>query len=155
MQNIRTFGLLALFTASAPAALSAHGLDILTGSANPARAGGNTAVYLTIDNEAFHTERLIGATSAIADEVELHAEREGRMVRVNGIEIPLSDRIDMRRSGHHIMLIGTKTDLTAGGVVPLRLQFGKNRFQNVNIRVGGEDAPASVNPTPHDAGHGK
>ena len=86
-----------------PSAVSAHGLDILSGNALPVKAGEDTAVYLTIGNEAFHTERLIGASSEIANKVELHADRDGRMVPVNGIEIPLDDRIDMRQTGHHIM----------------------------------------------------
>ena len=138
-----------------PSGVSAHGLDILSGNALPVRAGGNTAVYLTIANEAFHNERLIGADSEIANTVELHADRDGRMVRVNGIEIPLNDRIEMRQSGHHIMLIGMKTDLTAGSVVRLRLQFGKNRFQNVTVPVGEGAAPASRISAPDGGGHEK
>ena len=138
-----------------PSAVSAHGLDILSGNALPVKAGEDTAVYLTIGNEAFHTERLIGASSEIANKVELHADRDRRMVPVNGIEIPLDDRIDMRQSGHHIRLLGMKTDLTAGSVVRLRLQFGKNRFQNVTVPVGEGAAPASRISAPHGGGHEK
>ena len=155
MDRPKIFGFLVPLMLAWPSGVSAHGLEILSGNALPVRAGGDTAVYLTISNEAFHAERLIGAASEIANKVELHADRDGRMVPVNGIEIPLNDRIDMRQTGHHIMLIGTKSDLTVGSVLRLRLQFGKNRFQNVMVRVGKGGAPAAASPAPQGGGHGK
>lgn len=123
-----------------PAAAAAHGLEIETAwvSEKPA-AGADHTAYLTIANEAFHPEYLYKASTSVAARVELHKVSAGeKMVAVARMEIPLDDRLDMRKTGYHLMLIGVKRALVPGEEIPLMLVFGDNQVQKTKIRVGND-----------------
>lgn len=95
--------------------------------------------YLTIVNEAYHAEYLYGATTPVATRIELHRTRgKSEMVPVKRVEIPLSDRLDMRRAGYHLMLIGVKRPLRVGENIPVSLNFGEGRIQKSTLKVGGK-----------------
>jgi copper(I)-binding protein len=122
--------------AAAPA-VSAHGLDV-TGrwAADVATADGTGAVYLTIVNDAYHPEYLYNVSTPVAARVEVHRTlTKGEMVRVDRLEIPFSDSIDMRKAGYHLMLIGLKRPLNRGDEISLELTFSDARVQKTQVTV--------------------
>ena len=121
-----------------PSAALAHGLEIKSAwvSAEPA-VGADHMAYLTIANDAFHAEYLYKAHSPVAARVEIHrtAKNPG-MVRVQRVEIPYDDRLDMKKTGYHLMLIGVKRPLVPGEEIPITLEFGDKQIQQATARVG-------------------
>ena len=89
-----------------------------------ARSG---AAYLAARNSGSRTERLIGASTHIADRAELHVhETEGnvmKMRRVEAIEIPAGATVELAPGGPHVMLMGLRTPLVKGMTFPLTLVF--------------------------------
>jgi copper(I)-binding protein len=122
--------------AAAPA-VSAHGLDVTARWAADVMTTDDTgAVYLTIANEAYHPEYLYSASTPVAARVEVHRTlTEGVMVRVDRLEIPLSDSVDMRKAGYHLMLIGLKRPLNRGDEISLELTFSDAQVQKTQVTV--------------------
>lgn len=131
---------LALTVAVPPASALAHGLEFESAVFSGANAVGDSRpAYLTIVNEAYHAEYLYGASTPVATRVELHRMRDGaEMVPVERVEIPLSDRLDMRRAGYHLMLIGMKRPLQVGENIPVSLTFSDGQVQKTILKVGAE-----------------
>lgn len=116
---------------------TAHGLDVEASWApNVAKTGDTAAIYLRIANDAYHAEYLYRAASPVAARVELHRTApSGRMMKVNRMEIPFDDRLDMREAGYHLMLIGLKRTIAPGETVPLELTFSDNQIHKMNVTV--------------------
>lgn len=123
-----------------PLSALAHGLEIEAAwvSAKPT-AGADHMAYLTIANEAFHPEYLYKASASVAERVEIHrTSHSSGMKQVQRVEIPFDDRLDMKRSGYHLMLIGVKRPLMAGEKIPITLVFGDNQIQKTTARVAAQ-----------------
>ena len=147
------------FMASAAVALSlsaapalSHGLGVESAWTGATRvAGENAAVYLTIVNEAFHVQYLLSAAAAVAQRVELHQTGEiSVMKRVEKIEIPLSDNLNIRQAGFHIMLIGLKRPLILDEKLPITLKFGDGQVQQSSVTVSDDGPPIPAGKNPHD-----
>ena len=93
-----------------------------------ASAAATGAVFLSISNSG-GADRLIGASSPAAAEMQIHAtEMDGeimRMRRVDGIDIPAQGTAVLAPGGYHLMLIGLKEPLKAGTTVAVTLDFAK------------------------------
>ncbi len=126
---------------------TAHGLEIESAwTPGPAAQTESRVAYVTIVNEAFHPEYLHGASTPLAERVELHKSTgPGEMLKVDRVEIPLSDSLDMHRAGYHLMLIGLKRALKAGDRIPVILTFSEGRteasFISVSAQNTGPDGP--------------
>lgn len=127
-----SFPLIAL----APATM-AHGLDVEASWAPEVTKTADTAaIHLNIANEAFHPEYLYRAVSPVAARVELHRTApSGDMMKVDRMEIPMDDRLDMRKAGYHLMLIGLKRAIRPGESVPLELTFSDDQIHKMNVKV--------------------
>lgn len=81
---------------------------------------------------------LVGFSSTSCKTAELHSmTHENGMMKMRAVEslaLPAGKRIDLGKSGHHLMLIGLKAPLKAGESVPLIL----------NIRVAKEVLKVAV-----------
>lgn len=103
-----------------------------------APAGGVGGMFLDITNNG-PADRLIGVASPEAAKVELHesTHRDGvaRMRPVDGLDIPAGGTVRLAPGGYHIMLMGLKHGLTAGGQAAATLTFEK---------AGNVDVTASV-----------
>lgn len=117
----------------------AHGLDVQADwAAGVTETDKSAAVYLKIVNDAFHPEYLYGAATPVAARVELHLTApSGKMVRLDRLEIPYDDSVDMRKSGHHLMLIGLKRRLRPGEKIPLELTFSDNQIHSIVFEAPG------------------
>jgi hypothetical protein len=117
-----------------------------------ATAAGQTAGggYARFDN-AGAADRLISATSAAAERVELHEMKmDGdvmRMRQLDGIDLPAGKSVELKPGGYHIMFIGLKKPLAEGSKFPLKLKFEKAGEVTVDVKV--ESATAAAMPGEH------
>ncbi|MFO1038245.1 MAG: copper chaperone PCu(A)C [Geminicoccaceae bacterium] len=124
-----TAGLLAagIATAAETAKLGPIGIDDAWARAAPAGMA-NSAAYMKLENGGAEADKLVSASSPAADMVGLHAttvDSSGvaQMREVEGIEVPAGGSVELAPGGLHVMLMGLKQPLAAGGTLPLTLVF--------------------------------
>ena len=90
----------------------------------------NGAVYLVIENKGSEADRLIGASSPVAETVELHEhiEEDGvmKMRPIEGLDIPARGQVELKPGGYHVMLIGLLETLEVGDGISVTLMFEKS-----------------------------
>jgi periplasmic copper chaperone A len=102
-------------------------------------AGAKTgAVYMTLDNKSGAADRLTGASSDVADKLQIHEMKvENGVMQMReiagGLSIPAGGSVVLKPGSYHVMLIGLKKPLTAGEKFPLTLTFEK--VGNVSVTV--------------------
>jgi copper(I)-binding protein len=84
--------------------------------------------FLTIENTGDAPDRLIGASSPIASQVEIHEMRMDNGVMVmrpaaDGITIPAGGSVTLAPGGFHIMFMQLKEGLAEGDAVTVELSF--------------------------------
>lgn len=117
-----------------PLAAEAYQAGAITVSAAWARetvpaqqAGGG---FMTVENAGNRPDRLLSATSGVADKVALHiVSMDGGVMRMRpvagGIAIPARGKIELRPGSFHIMFMGLKAPLRRGESVPVTLRFAR------------------------------
>lgn len=122
----------ALFAAFAltQSALAGSTVEVQDGyarSSNP-KSG---AAFLQIHNLGAEDDRLIEVRSPVAQRVELHTHVEDAngvmsMREIEeGLALPASGMIEMRRGGDHIMFMGLTEPFGQGDLIPVTLVFEK------------------------------
>ena len=88
---------------------------------------GNGAVYMLIENKGNQDDRLISASSSVADTVELHETKmvDGvmKMKHVMGIDLVAGETAELKPGGYHIMLIGINEMFEVGSTISVTLSF--------------------------------
>jgi periplasmic copper chaperone A len=82
------------------------------------------AVYMTIDNKSGTADRLTGASSDVADKLQIHEMKvENGVMQMReiagGVPIPANGSAVLTPGGYHVMLIGLKKQLSAGEKFPV------------------------------------
>lgn len=100
-------------------------------------AGG---AFLTIVNPGSAPDRLIGGTTPIAGDVQIHTvDMTGGVMRMRqlteGLEIPAGGTVTLEPGGYHIMLMYLQQPLGRGEAVPLTLEFENTGRVDVNLAV--------------------
>jgi len=108
--------------------------------ARPGNTGGNSAIYLIVDNPTGQADSLLMASSAVADTVELHSSSMGAdgmmmMEHQENIPVPAGEKIEFKPGGLHVMLIGLKNDLKAGDTFQVTLKFEKSGEKTLDVTV--------------------
>ncbi len=103
--------------------------------------------FLQIHNAGEASDRLIGATSDVAERVEVHEmEMQGDVMKMRqlseGLEIPAGETVTLTPGGLHIMFMGLKAGLTEGESVPVTLEFAHAGKVEVTFPVKARDAKA-------------
>ena len=105
--------------------------------------------------QAANGDRLVGASTPAAGRVELHTmQLDGdvmRMRRVDAIELPAGQAVELKPGGLHLMFFDLKAPLKAGESFPVTLQFGKAGPQTVQMKVG--DVQPAAQPMHDHKGH--
>lgn len=148
---------LALGVGGAPAAAHDYTLGDLTLEhpwIRPPRGGRDvTAGYVHVVN-AGAADRLIAASSPLAEAVELHThiDEDGvmRMRPVEAIAAPAGGSVTLAPGGDHIMLFGLADGVTEGAVVPVTLTFETAGPVTVDFHV---EATPSESPGGADGAH--
>ncbi len=125
--------ILALLIAASPARAEpvTAGTLVIEQATASATIGRSTtaAAYVTIRNAGSEPDRLLGASSPLAERTSLHVSLvEGggtmRMRPVSQVDIPVGETVAMTQGGAlHLMLEGLKQPLRVGGSTPLTLRF--------------------------------
>ncbi|MBV1789591.1 copper chaperone PCu(A)C [Marinobacterium sp. D7] len=99
----------------------------------------NSAAFMQLENLGGQMLSLTGATSEVAQAVELHTHIQDqgvmRMRRINTIELPPHQRVSLQPGGLHIMLIGLTRTLSEGDEMALTLTFSDGSEQTFNMPV--------------------
>jgi periplasmic copper chaperone A len=145
MRCLFKFAFIALLTAFAcPAFAQATATSTITVDQPWARAtaaGAQTgAVYLTLDNKGSTPDRLTGASSDVANKLQIHEMKvENGVMQMRelagGLSIPAGGSVVLKPGSYHVMLIGLKKPLTAGEKFPLTLTFEKAGTISVTVPV--------------------
>lgn len=88
----------------------------------------NGAAYMSIHNQGTKPDRITGAVSEIAENVEIHTHvnQDGLMKMVHladGAELPPGEMVMFQPGGLHVMLLGLTTPLKVGTEYKLTLLF--------------------------------
>jgi len=109
-------------------------------------AGAKTgAIYMMINNKASTPDRLTGAASDVAAQVEVHEmSMDNGIMKMRevagGLAIPAGGSVTLKPGGYHVMLIGLKKPLAPGDSVPLTLKFEKAGDVSLTVPVKAMDA---------------
>ncbi len=96
---------------------------------------GVVSVFMRISNRG-GKDHLIGARTDIDGTiVELHDEKDGRMVKVKGIKIPSKGRVEMVPGGLHIMIFNLPDSVMNGDEMTLYMGFEKSGEKSVKLRI--------------------
>jgi len=114
-------------------------------TASGARVGG---AFVSLLNTGDAPDRLVSASTDIADRVELHSHvMDGNVMRMRevegGIPLPPGEPVKLQPGGLHIMLLGLKKPLVSGSHFPLFLSFEKAGNVQVEVPV---EAMGSMGP---------
>ena len=97
------------------------------------------AAYLTLTNHGSAPDRLVSASSAAAERLELHAHvNDGgvmRMKQIDAITLSPGERVSLRPGGLHVMLIDLKGPLRENTRVPVVLRFATAGEVTVEVPV--------------------
>lgn len=98
-----------------------------------------TAAFMVIKNDGNKSIRLVSAESSANKTTEIHAHlNEGGMLRMRQvpfIELKAKEEVALQPGGFHIMMIGLKSPLREGELIPINLIFDDGSSQQVNARV--------------------
>jgi copper(I)-binding protein len=99
----------------------------------------NGVTYLTLVNQGAESDRLVGASSPVAENIQFHEERaEGgmsKMRQLEAIEVPAGSTVTLKPSGIHLMM-KLKQQLKEGQSFPLTLTFETAGAIEVTVRIG-------------------
>jgi len=95
---------------------------------------------MTLDNKSGTADRLTGASSDVADKLQIHEMKvENGVMKMRevagGLPIPASGSVVLKPGSYHVMLIGLKKPLTVGEKFPLTLTFEKAGNISVTVPV--------------------
>ena len=97
------------------------------------------AAYMILMNKGASADRLIGATTPLAGEVQFHKETEANgvshMSAMQSMEIEPGAKVVFKPGDMHMMLMGLKQPLTQGQAFTLTLQFEKAGSVNVTVPI--------------------
>ena len=117
------------------------------------------AVFMRIYNHNDFDEVLIGATSDVAERVELHTHTQDaagvmRMVEVEGgIAMAADETVMLERGGLHVMLLGLTRPLENGDSFTLTLEFQNSDPITIDVTVDLDRTPSHGGGGGHDHGH--
>ncbi|HEY8555620.1 MAG TPA: copper chaperone PCu(A)C [Burkholderiales bacterium] len=152
MQRVLLAAACLLLTASAAASGGPRIADAWARATPPGAATGAVYFVLTGGDTG---DRLLGASSPVAERAELHATTmSDGMMRMRAFQdLPLAagETVRFEPGGRHVMLIGLKQPLREGDTVPLTLTF--ERAGAIEVRVEVRSAGAGHGAA-HGAGHG-
>ncbi len=106
----------------------------------PSGARNGAAFLRRINNRGKQADRLVVASSPVAQAVEFHRSvREGDVMRmrpIDAINVPAQAEITLRHDGDlHLMLVGLKEPLRDGERFPMRLHFERAGEVEVTVWV--------------------
>lgn len=140
-QLIPTLMLALYFGGQAHAQLSSQNTIVIDHPWARATPGGakTGAAYATLINNGHSGDRLLSATTPLAEKIQFHSvsEENGvvRMREMHTVEIAPGAKVSFSPGGMHIMLVGLKQPLKEGQTLPLTFIFEKAGKIDVMVPV--------------------
>jgi periplasmic copper chaperone A len=107
----------------------------------PGMSAATSAIYLTIQNTGSQADRLVSATSSVAQSIEIHQSQVqnnvASMQKLDNLALPAKSKIQFQPGGYHLMLIGISRNLNPGDKITVNLQFEKSAPILVEVEVRG------------------
>lgn len=132
-------------------------VDHLWARATP-RGAKTGAVYLTVVNNGSSTDRLLSATTPVADKVQFHSASEengiSHMREMRAVDVAARTEVPFRPGGMHIMLVGLKQPLKQGETFSMTLTFEKAGKRELSVPVAGVGAMQGADMPAMMHGHG-
>lgn len=139
---VRILSLLPLLFAGFAANAADHGAHVMAHDAwvrAVPPASRMSAAYMQLMNHGSMADRLVGASSPIANVCEIHnvTSKDGmmQMYKVDGVEVPANGSVDLKPGSYHVMLIDLKQTPAEGENVEVTLQFEHAGAVTLNIPV--------------------
>jgi periplasmic copper chaperone A len=125
--------ILAAFLLAACGAESAEiGIEVHQIKMGAGAQGEDRAVYLAMHNHDSETDQLTGASSDVAEVVQLQNGTEA----VDVIPVYANKEFVFIPDGYHVMLIGLKQELHVGDEIDVVLQFRDHEDITIRVPVG-------------------
>ena len=107
----------------------------------------NSAGYLTLINNRETAIAIVGASSNISEQTELHTTREidglMRMEKLDGLAVAPGERVELAPGGTHLMLLGLAYRPVPGDDITLCLQLASKEeiCTAAEVRKSGYEPP--------------
>ncbi len=117
------------------------------------------AAFMMVMNHSAVDDRLIGASSDVADKVELHTHMEDangvmRMSAIEGgVPIAANEEHVFQRGGDHLMFMGLKRPLEQGETIKVTLEFEKAGEVDIDVVVDQDRKPMEGQMKMDHSGH--
>lgn len=116
-----------------------EGIEVRDAWMNPALRGNNGAVYLVIHNYNATDDALIGASSELADTVELHRSNMVndvmQMQVLESVPLGAGEEVEFTPGNLHITLVNLKDALEIGETFEITLHFQGSADIRVSVEV--------------------
>jgi len=126
--------------ALAPIAVHAEGTMMVENAWSRAALAGRTGVVYFTAMSMGGADRLISASTPVAEHAELHESMQSggmsKMRPVASVPMTAGATVTFAPGGLHVMLIGLKRPLKEGDSFPLTLQFEKAGAVETTVKVG-------------------
>lgn len=117
-------------------------IEVHNAWARPSAQGENAAIYFTIHNHSSGADELIGASSDMADNVEIHESKSEndivQMTMLTSLPLGADEEIIFAPGGLHIMLVNINQEFKLGEHIGLILHFKNHEDLVVDVHI--EDA---------------
>jgi copper(I)-binding protein len=101
---------------------------------------GSASVFMIITNTGGSEDSLIGAKLDIPNAVaEIHDTKDGKMVKVEKVQIPSNTTVELKPGSFHIMLFHLPEDIKEGYEFKIHLFFEKSGEKQINVKLTGVD----------------
>ena len=116
------------------------------------------AGYATIRNGGESDDRLVGATTDIAERVEIHrTEMDDGVMRMrplkDGLAVPAGETVTLEPGGLHLMFIGLLAPVKEGVAFPVTLTFEQAGEVALTVMPAGVGAPKPSARGSHSGGN--
>ena len=103
-----------------------------------------TAAYLVIENHGLTDISLKGASSPVAQVIELHKMEltDGlmKMRKIDSINIPAGGQVELKPGSYHLMVIGLRQPLKEGDKVSMTLEFSDGQRRSMDLPLNPRSA---------------
>ncbi len=122
-----------------------RGLEIRQAWTPPATINEDAAVYFTIQNLSGENDELLGASSSLTEEVEIHKSKtvnEAIQMQVfESVPVAAGQELTFEPGGFHVTLINIQQGLVVGEEFGITLHFKDQGDINIMVTVS-DDIPA-------------
>ena len=95
------------------------------------------SIFMKIENSGNADDSIVNARLALLGTVtELHDIKDGKMVKIDRINIPAGSAVELKPKGLHIMVFKMPETIKDGSEVTLHLTFERSGEKQVTLKFG-------------------